>query len=289
MERADLGTALRERVVIVLVEPQYPGNVGAAARAMRNMGMERLVLVAPPAYDPEQARWMAPGCADILANARLVSSLDEALVGVHRVVATTARHRRGGPPVLEPRDVAARILDDDCVTAVLFGREDHGLPSTATSRATSLLRIPTSPHASLNLGQAVLLVCHNLFEEARHRGMSEEGRVLGGSRRSRSTRSAQRPDERAHRADVDVLEPVANDLVQLLVRVGYTRSVQPDRVRATAREVLQEARITIRHAEALRGMVRRVQWALDNPGCDWTRSASRNRRESGREEPPDTP
>ena len=68
---------LATNVVIVLVQPQYPGNVGACARAMKNMGLRRLVIVDPPAFDPERTRWMAPGCADLIAEARLVGTLDE--------------------------------------------------------------------------------------------------------------------------------------------------------------------------------------------------------------------
>jgi TrmH family RNA methyltransferase len=142
---------LLDRTVIVLVEPQHPGNVGAAARAMKNMGLSRLVIVAPPAYDPEQARWMAPGCADLLAEMRIVGTLDEALEGVHVAVATTARHRKQGQPVFTPAELATRIADDDRTFALLFGREDFGLSTEDVLRCDSLLRIPTPEHASLNL------------------------------------------------------------------------------------------------------------------------------------------
>ena len=93
MDPTELNQTLLERVVVVLVEPQYPGNVGAVARAMKNMGLARLVIVAPPAYDAEQARWMAPGAHDILAQARIVPDLNAALEGCHRAFAATARHR----------------------------------------------------------------------------------------------------------------------------------------------------------------------------------------------------
>lgn len=88
------------KVLIVLVEPQYSGNVGAVARAMKNTGLSQLVVVAPPALDPEHARWMAPGCEDLVASMRIVGTLDEALVGAHRVIASTARHRRQQNAVL---------------------------------------------------------------------------------------------------------------------------------------------------------------------------------------------
>lgn len=266
-----------DRVVVVLVEPQHPGNVGAAARAMKNMGMSHLVVVAPPAFDPERARWMAPGCDDLLASASLVPALDDALAGVHRVVASTARHRRSSQPVLSPAEVATQVLDapDDHVTALLFGREDFGLSREHTQRADSILRIPTPEHASLNLAQAVLLVCHALFEEARGRGGSATGRTVGGRAR-RTTRALDRKNA-SPRADLPTMEPVVGELVALLERVGYTRGASPDKVALTARELLQGASPSVRQVRALRGMLARLQWTLDHPEVDWR--ATRRGRE----------
>lgn len=271
---------LADRVVIVLVEPLHPGNVGATARAMRNFGLSDLVLVAPPAYDPERARWMAPGCADLLARARIVATLDEALQGVHHVMGTTARHRREGVPVIEPAPAAVRILDAQSRHAILFGREDHGLPADAIRRCAALIRIPTTEHASLNLSQAALLLAHALFEEGRRRGVPAAGRTLSGSHRPRSTASAARTSARDRQADVPTLEPAAGELVDLLDRVGYLRGTPAHKVLHTARQALQRAALPIRHVEALRGMVSRVQWALDHPGIDWKRTRRSSDSES---------
>jgi TrmH family RNA methyltransferase len=272
--KVPIAELIDDGVVVVLVEPQHPGNVGAAARAMKNFGLSRLVLVAPPCYDPEQARWMAPGCDDLLARAKVVANLDEALAGVHRVIASTARHRKQGQPVYEPAEVAQGVLDDiieqpGYTTAILFGREDFGLSTADVHRAESILRIPTPEHASLNLGQAVLLVAHSLFEEGRARGLAATGRTLGGSRGARSTRSARPrgPDDQI--ADAPTVEPAVSDLVALLDRVGYLRGLPADKVMLTARQALQRARVSVRHVSALRGMVSRLAWALDNPGVDW--------------------
>ena len=97
---------------------------------MKNMGLEQLVIVNPPAHDPEQARWMAPGCREVLARARIVATLDEALEGVHWAVAATARHRKHDQATLEPGALAEKILDGSAAsrtTGIVFGREDHGL------------------------------------------------------------------------------------------------------------------------------------------------------------------
>ncbi|MEN0065056.1 MAG: TrmH family RNA methyltransferase [Myxococcota bacterium] len=253
-----------EQIVVVLVQPQHPGNVGATARAMKNFGLSRLVIVDPPAYDSERARWMAPGCDEILAKMRIVATLDDALQGVHRALGTTARHRRDGQPVLEPHEAANDIWDDGRVHAILFGREDFGLDSESTRRCEALIRIPTSEHASLNLAQAAVIISHSLFEAGRRRGQHATGRTLGGSRPT-TTATVQRPSPRDRLAELDVVRPAATEVVDLLGRVGYLRGTPAHKVQLTVEQALVRGRLSVRHVEALRGMVHRVDWALDNP------------------------
>lgn len=260
-------------VRIVLVEPIHPGNVGATARAMRNFGLSDLVVVDPPAFDTERARWMAPGCDDLVDGIRLVADVDEALDGVHRAVATTARHRRDRQPVIGPATLAEQVWGDDRLTAVLFGREDFGLSREAVARCDTLVRIPTFEHASLNLAQAVLIVVWALYDEGRsHGAVRTSGRMVGGHTQ-RSTASYQRGDRRDDAADLPTIEPAVEEMVDLLERVGYTRGTRPDKVALTGRTALQRANLTIREVEALRGMAARIQWALDHPGMDWRKKS----------------
>jgi TrmH family RNA methyltransferase len=272
---------------VVLMEPQHPGNVGAVARAMKNMGLDRLVIVNPPAYDPEQARWMAPGCREILANARIVPSLDEGLQGVHWAVAATARHRKHDQNTLEPNALAERILDgaaEGRTTAVVFGREDHGLTTAEVTRCESVLWIPTPEHASLNLAQAVLVFSNTLFTAHRDRGGSASGRTLGGSRGPVTTSGLQkRKQKRDERADLPNMEGAVVELTKLMERVGYTRAVTPEKVALTVRRSLQSAEPRLRDIDALRGMIARTNWALSNPDKDWT--ASRNAKSAPTAEP----
>lgn len=254
-----------DRVRIVLVQPQHPGNVGAAARAMQNMGLGDLAVVDPPCFDPETARWLAPGCDEMLTRVGFHADLPEALKGCQQVIASTARHRKQNQPVLTPEELADQIATRDGKYAILFGREDFGLSTEHTLYAESILRIPTPEHASLNLAQAVLLVSHALFERARQDAGVATGRMLGGSRGRRSTAAKSRGDRRDRPADVPLLEPAVDELIELLGRVGYFRGTPEDKVRLTARQALQRGRVTVRHVEALRGMVNRVKWALDNP------------------------
>ena len=251
-----------DNVRVILVEPQHPGNVGAVARAMKNTGLWDLVVVKPACYDPESARWMAPNCSDLLARMRIVATLAEALEGAHRVVAATARHRRSDQPVLSPHDLAKQVATEDGVTAILFGREDHGLSNEDVHYASSVLRIPTPEHASLNLAQAVLVAGYTLFPEALRHGDVGGGRTLGGT--GPATRT-DRLDRRAQtdRADVASMEPAADAIVELLDRVGYFVGVPVARARLAARQGLQDARPSKKHVDAIRGMVKKVHWALD--------------------------
>ena len=267
--RASLADSLLERVVFVLVQPQHPGNVGAAARAMKNMGLSRLVIVDPPAFDPEQARWMAPGCDDWIANLRIVKTLDEAIEGCQLVVGSTARHRKQGHPVHTAQHLAQRVQDlPDATMAILFGREDFGLSKADVLRCESILRIPTPEHASLNLAQAVLLVAHTFFETARKHGRVATGRPLGGSRGRSTTAAKSKADKRDRLADASRIEPAVDDLISLLDQVGYFRSTPIDKVKLTARQALQRGQVSYRHLEALRGMISRVRWAVNNPDAD---------------------
>lgn len=232
---------------------------------MKNMGLSDLAVVAPPAFDPENARWMAPGCDDLIDDLQFFPDLASALADCQQVVATTARHRKQGQPVYTPRTLAEQIDTTDGRYAILFGREDFGLSTEHANYAESLLRIPTPEHASLNLGQAVLLVSHAMFERARGSGLVATGRSLGGSRGRSSTADLSKGDRRDQPADIPRLEPAVDELLGLLGRVGYFRGTPEAKVALTARQALQRSRVTVRHVEALRGMINKVQWALDNP------------------------
>jgi tRNA/rRNA methyltransferase len=155
-------------VRFVLVEPSHPGNVGAAARALKTMGFARLVLVAPRVpnvrTDPD-ALAMASGADDVLAAAHVVPTLADALNGVHWSVALTARAREWGPPALAPRAVAARAraLAETGDVALVFGNERTGLSNADVQRCSALVHIPANPaYSSLNLAQAVQVLAYEL-------------------------------------------------------------------------------------------------------------------------------
>jgi len=154
-----------DRIRIVLIETSHPGNIGGVARAMKNMGLTQLVLVAPKQYPDPQANWRAVSAIDVLENARVVDTLEEAIGDCGFVVGASAKERRIPWPALDARRASAEIgaASQHCDVAVLFGREDNGLSNEELMRCNLHLAIPTSDvYSSLNLAMAVQIVCYEL-------------------------------------------------------------------------------------------------------------------------------
>ena len=161
---ADLHKML-DRVRIVLSHTSHPGNIGAAARAMKTMGLSRLALVNPKSFPDPEAVSRAVGADDILDRAIVCSSLDEALSGCVFAVAASARHRSLGPAPMQAREsgpvVLERALEGD--VALVFGNETAGLSNEEVQRCQATVFIPANPeYTSLNLGAAVQLLCYEL-------------------------------------------------------------------------------------------------------------------------------
>ncbi|GMR05371.1 MAG: RNA methyltransferase [Thermodesulfobacteriota bacterium] len=155
-----------DNISIVLVEPQSPGNVGSVARAMKNTGFSELVLVNPCDYLNNDAYSMACKADDVLTGARVFSTLDECIETTGLLVGTTRRMGRLRYPLMTLEEAVPKILEmsETNRVSILFGREDRGLENDEIPRCDILLEIPTSPeYPSLNLAQAVLMVCFHLF------------------------------------------------------------------------------------------------------------------------------
>lgn len=154
---------------IVLVEPSHPGNIGAVARAMKNMALSRLVLVRPKAFPHEEATARASGAGDVLAAASVVGSVAEAVADCGFVAATTSRSRDKNFRALDLHEAAQCIFDKSSLApaAVLFGAERTGLTNEELALAHLLIRIPANPdYPSLNLAMAVQLLTYELFRAA---------------------------------------------------------------------------------------------------------------------------
>lgn len=156
-----------KNIRIVLIETSHPGNIGAAARAMKNMCVEQLYLVNPLEFPSPVATARSSGAEDVLEKAIVCSDLNRALSDCHVVIGASARLRSVGWPQFNPKQNAAFCIKDnaDKNVAIVFGREDSGLSNEEMDRCQYLLHIPTNPeHSSLNIAAAVQVVCYELFQ-----------------------------------------------------------------------------------------------------------------------------
>jgi len=170
-------TSVSRHIRIVLVGTTHPGNIGAVARAMKNMGLTELYLVNPKEYPSERAEWRASNAQDVLQQARVVATLDEALVDCGLVVGTSARDRRIPWPLFNPRACGERVVAEAVhhPVAVVFGREDRGLTNDELQRCHYHVHIPTNPeYSSLNLAMAVQIIGYELRMAAENPKALEE-------------------------------------------------------------------------------------------------------------------
>lgn len=153
-----------ERMRIVLCRTSHPGNIGAAARAMKTMGLSDLRLVAPERFPAKEAEWMATNAGDVLAGARIHATLEEAIEDCAAAFALSARPREWSPQVLDVRAAAAHARQMHAPVAFVFGHESAGLSNEEMFACQFLVHIPASPlFSSLNLAQAVQVVAYELF------------------------------------------------------------------------------------------------------------------------------
>lgn len=229
----------------VLVEPSHPGNVGASARALKTMGFSRLVLVAPRVAEPHlapEALAMASGATDVLAAARIVDTLDEALAGTCWSVALSARRREYGPPLMSARTAAAEALE--CAVqgeiAIVFGNERVGLANHDVERCRALCAIPANPeYSSLNLSQAVQILAYEL-----------RGAFTGDARPVQARASAADP------ARADDIESMFAHLEQALIALDFLDPANPKRLMSRLRQMLARSGLEKEEVNILRGIAK---------------------------------
>lgn len=158
---------IAQNIRIVMVETTHPGNIGAAARAMKTMGQRRLFLVNPKVFPSAEVTARAAGADDILSRATVCESLTEAIRDCVLVVATTARVRSIPWPVMEPREGASQIvqLASKGEVALVFGRESSGLKNEEIEICNAVMQIPTDPvFRSLNIASAIQIICYEILQ-----------------------------------------------------------------------------------------------------------------------------
>lgn len=160
-----MSEALFDNIRIVMVNTSHPGNIGGAARALKNMGLSRLYLVAPKEFPADKAVWRAAGALDVLEKAVVVETLDEAIGDCGLVVGTSARERRIPWPLVTPRECGERTWAEakHHEVAILFGREDRGLTNEELHKCNYHVHIPANEeYSSLNIAAAIQVICYEV-------------------------------------------------------------------------------------------------------------------------------
>ncbi|WP_257294066.1 RNA methyltransferase [Endozoicomonas sp. YOMI1] len=238
-----------ENISIVLVNPSHPGNIGAAARAMKTMRLSQLCLVAPDEFPSGTATALASGADDILGNARVCETLDEALADCQFVVGTSARVRGVSLPLVDPRTCARSIIDEAMThkVALIFGREDKGLTNEQLRRCHLQVHIPTNEaFSSLNLGAAVQVLCYEL-------------RMM----QLISAEALEMPEPRSHElANMDDMERYYDHLYQVLLAIGFLDHSSHEKIMAKLRRLYGRVRPDRVELSILRGILSETQRCL---------------------------
>ena len=245
-------------VRVVLVNTSHPGNIGGAARAMKNMGLSELVLVDPERFPDPDAVSRASGADDVLANARIVATLEEAIADCSLVLGTSARDRRIPWPVLDPRESADKVLDQleqvaDAQIALVFGREDSGLTTDELQRCQYHVHIPSMPDfSSLNLAAAVQVLVYEL----RMQSLQREGAPTKMHKVETTAVFNEIP------ATAGELEQFYQHLEQVLVEIGFHDPQKPRQLMPRLRRLYGRVHLNRMEMNILRGILTETQKAV---------------------------
>lgn len=246
MQPVPFDAAAAARIRTVLVGTQHPGNIGSAARALKTMGLSRLVLVAPERYPHPDAGALAAGADDVLAAAPMFDAVPEAVSDCRLVLGCTARDRRIALAQWTPREAAAhiaRVAADGGEVALLFGRERTGLDNDELQLCHAAVHIPANPdYSSLNLAMAVQVLAYEL------RQALTTGAPAGASERER--------DPQATHAQ---LEGLFAQLAETLDAIDFHKGRAPDSAMRKLRRLFLRADLDEREVRLLRGVLADAQ------------------------------
>jgi tRNA/rRNA methyltransferase/tRNA (cytidine32/uridine32-2'-O)-methyltransferase len=249
------GLALLQNIRVVLVNTSHPGNIGGAARAMKNMGLSRLVLVDPEDFPSPEAVSRASGASDILDGARVVSTLEEAVTGCSLVLGTSARDRRIPWPLLDPRECASTCLEQvgqGQEVALVFGREYAGLTNEELQRCQFHVHIPSDPEfGSLNLAAAVQVLTY----EVRMAWLAIQGQPTKMEKLETTAMLNTQP------VTAEELESFYGHLQNVLVDIGFLDPAKPRHLMARLRRLYGRAGISKLEMNILRGILTETQKA----------------------------
>jgi len=228
-------------ISVVLVGTRYPENIGAAARAMRNMGIKNLILVDPQNPDPARIGKMATHAAlEVVDRMTVCSTLKEALNEYNYVVGTTARLGGQRKVVSSPSKLAQRLISISHLNqiAVLFGPEDRGLTNEDIRFCDILVNIPTAEFSSLNLAQAVMVMCYELFSFSRDKSGEFAPRL----------------------ANRHELEDMYEQLKDVMMRISFINPANPDYFMNNLRHFGSRMQLRAKEVSIIRGICRQINW-----------------------------
>jgi tRNA (cytidine32/uridine32-2'-O)-methyltransferase len=243
--RLNESSPMLANVRIVLVHTTHPGNIGAVARAMKNMGLSELALVSPRFFPHADATARASGADELLARARVCATLDEALADCRLVVGTSARDRHVEWINCEPRECAALLVGEAArgPVALVFGRESSGLTNEELDRCDRLVQIPANPeYSSLNVAMAVQVLAYELLLASRGAAAPPGGRE---------------PDHVP--ATAAQMESFFEHLGQALDDIGFTAGRHSEKLLRRLRRLFLRLRPDVDELTILRGILSAAQ------------------------------
>ncbi|MCA1922618.1 tRNA (cytosine(32)/uridine(32)-2'-O)-methyltransferase TrmJ [Buttiauxella noackiae] len=233
-----------QNVRIVLVETSHTGNMGSVARAMKTMGLTNLWLVNPLVKPDSQAIALAAGASDVIGEAKIVDTLDEALAGCSLVVGTSARSRTLPWPMLDPRECGLKSISEaqHAPVAIVFGRERVGLTNDELQKCHYHVAIQANPeYSSLNLAMAVQILAYEV--RIAWLATQEEGKEVAVV------------EDQTQYPSADDLERFYVHLEQVLLKTGFIRTSHPGQIMSKLRRLYNRARPETQELNILRGML----------------------------------
>lgn len=234
----------KENITIILVDTKIPENIGAAARAINNMGIERLILVNPKRIDRDKMLKSGTIHSErIIDSIEIFSDLKDAIGRFGFIVGTTARLGTFRPAMTAPESLAQRLVEisQNNEIAILFGSEDKGLSNEHLQYCHTITTIPTAEFSSLNLAQAVLIVCYEIFKASVINSESSIPRL----------------------ANSFELEGMYDHLNDVLLKIGYLNPQNPTLWMLYVRRFFSRIQLRAREVRLIRGICRQIAWYTD--------------------------
>lgn len=236
----------------VLVNTSHPGNIGGVARAMKNMGITQLALVDPQSFPDANATARASGADDVLANAGVFNTLDQALAGCDLVFGASARLRKLSWPQANPREMVQQISTQPAGTkiAIVFGREHSGLTNDELERCHYLVHIPSNPeYSSLNIAAAAQVLAYEIYQT----------QVDSGDQKNGQSAEVETSLDDEPFADAQDMERFYEHLSDTLTQIGFLQTEHPRKMMRRLRRLFNRARPDRVELNILRGILTTIQ------------------------------